>query len=402
MRRVRSRDTGPEERLRAVLRRLKLRFRVCDARLPGKPDIVFARARLAVFIDGDYWHGNQWRRRGLACLEEQFANTAATARAYWLRKIRRNMDRDCRVTAALIEKGWRVLRLWESQIAADVEKCAALIAREAFDSGKARGKRSCATAAAAAAAVAEAAASATASNEALAVLARREAEIWIGGASPSGAPCGNASASRALGSGGFSNDAIREGLKAEGWNVICFHAPDSRASAASLARVGRGIDLANAVAALIAGISNRADSALRAIGARKPPLIALELPAGLLRRDKESELRKIILRLHRLSYWLDAFVWPARRVGNRRTSLFIVGLRERDIEGLTLEQARQSHSPMRPPRLIRAMASASAARWRLAPLPLSINQKDSNLEPTSWIARYILNPTVNSLLRADI
>src|SRR5579863_1919484 len=121
MRRVRSRDTAPEVLLRKALWAAGVRFRTCAENLPGKPDIVIHSRRLAIFIDGDFWHGGQWRRRGLTSLEDQFSRTAS--RDYWVRKIRRNMDRDCRATAALIEAGWRVVRLWESEVATDVDGC---------------------------------------------------------------------------------------------------------------------------------------------------------------------------------------------------------------------------------------------------------------------------------------
>src|SRR5712691_4527694 len=125
MRRVRSRDTAPEVLLRKALWAAGLRFRICAEDLPGKPDIVNRSAKLAIFIDGDFWHGGQWRRRGLVSLEDQFRQTES--RGYWLRKIRRNMDRDCRATAALLDAGWRVLRLWESDVLADASGCVGTI-----------------------------------------------------------------------------------------------------------------------------------------------------------------------------------------------------------------------------------------------------------------------------------
>src|SRR5947207_3379197 len=121
MRRVRSRDTTPELLLRKALWAAGLRFRTCSTTLPGKPDIVIHSKRLAIFIDGDFWHGGQWRRRRLVSLEDQFRQTES--RDYWLRKIRRNMDRDCRAAAALLDSGWRVVRLWESEVLADVDHC---------------------------------------------------------------------------------------------------------------------------------------------------------------------------------------------------------------------------------------------------------------------------------------
>ncbi|HEX7901395.1 MAG TPA: very short patch repair endonuclease, partial [Planctomycetota bacterium] len=69
---VRSRDTVPELLLGKALRRLKLRFERCAADVPGTPDLVFRARGVAVFVDGDFWHGNSWRLRGCADLETQF------------------------------------------------------------------------------------------------------------------------------------------------------------------------------------------------------------------------------------------------------------------------------------------------------------------------------------------
>src|SRR6478672_1818446 len=106
MARVKSRDTAPEKLLRRALRKAGLRFRSCDTKLPGKPDFVLSARRLAIFVDGDFWHGRQWQTRKHASLEGQF--TQSQSRDYWLAKIRRNMARDMANTAALLDKGWSV------------------------------------------------------------------------------------------------------------------------------------------------------------------------------------------------------------------------------------------------------------------------------------------------------
>ncbi len=121
MAKVRSQDTQPEKILRKALWAMGLRYSLHSAKLPGKPDIVFPSKRLVIFVDGDYWHGGQWSRRRLTSLEEQFSNTRS--QDYWLKKIRRNMNRDCVVTAALLSDGWRVLRFWESQIMKNLDHC---------------------------------------------------------------------------------------------------------------------------------------------------------------------------------------------------------------------------------------------------------------------------------------
>ena len=124
MRKVRSRDTTPEVVFRKALWAHGLRYRTCRAPLAGKPDVVLARARLVVFIDGDFWHGGQWRKRRLAALEDQFVKTPT--RDYWLGKIRRNMQRDCTATASLMEAGWRILRFWETQVLRQLDQCVEL------------------------------------------------------------------------------------------------------------------------------------------------------------------------------------------------------------------------------------------------------------------------------------
>lgn len=113
----RSSDTAQELVLRRTLWRRGLRFRKNLAELPGKPDIVFTRARVAVFCDGDFWHGRNWRR--LSAQLQKRANAA-----YWCEKIRTNMLRDRRTTQLLEKQDWRVVRLWEGDIKANPERAA--------------------------------------------------------------------------------------------------------------------------------------------------------------------------------------------------------------------------------------------------------------------------------------
>lgn len=113
-------DTKCEVRLRSALFRAGCRFRKNAAWLPGKPDIVFTRAKVAVFVDGDFWHGRNWatRRKKLE---------RGTNPGYWIRKIERNRERDCERTAALEQDGWIVIRVWETDVARDPEAIAAQV-----------------------------------------------------------------------------------------------------------------------------------------------------------------------------------------------------------------------------------------------------------------------------------
>jgi len=107
-------DTASEMRLRRVLWRAGCRYRTNLGELPGRPDVVFTRARLAVFCDGDFWHGKAWEERRTKLAQGTNAD-------YWLAKIERNMERDARSNERLERDGWTVLRFWESQIQNDVE-----------------------------------------------------------------------------------------------------------------------------------------------------------------------------------------------------------------------------------------------------------------------------------------
>lgn len=104
----RRRDTGPELQVRRLLHRAGLRYRT-DVRVDivgvvARPDIVFTRARVAVFIDGCFWHG---------C--PQHGKMPRHNRNYWAPKLRRNAERDRSVDAALQRAGWRVIRCWEHE-----------------------------------------------------------------------------------------------------------------------------------------------------------------------------------------------------------------------------------------------------------------------------------------------
>jgi DNA mismatch endonuclease (patch repair protein) len=113
MSRIRSRDTGPELRLRKALWRLGIRGWRCHWRGPGgRIDIAFTRWKVAVFVDGAFWHGHpsKWQ--------------PGRWEGYWDTKIRRNMARDAAQNEFLREAGWTVLRFWEFDIDADPDGAA--------------------------------------------------------------------------------------------------------------------------------------------------------------------------------------------------------------------------------------------------------------------------------------
>ena len=115
MSRIRGKGTGPELDLEAALRPARFRFECHCRDLPGRPDFVFRATRVAVFVDGDFWHGwhfRQWRDK----LNEK-----------WEAKIAANRDRDCRNIKELRALGWQVFRIWEHEVRADAGACAARV-----------------------------------------------------------------------------------------------------------------------------------------------------------------------------------------------------------------------------------------------------------------------------------
>jgi DNA mismatch endonuclease, patch repair protein len=106
MGRIRSNgNISTEVRFVRLLRRHKIAGWRRRQRLPGRPDFVFASSKLAIFIDGDFWHGNP---KGFRLPKSN--------RAYWKKKISGNRQRDRAVTRQLRRMGWRVLRIWESSL----------------------------------------------------------------------------------------------------------------------------------------------------------------------------------------------------------------------------------------------------------------------------------------------
>lgn len=118
MSRIKGRDTKLELLVRKELHKRGYRYRVNAGWLPGKPDVVFTRIKLAVFVDGDFWHG--WK----------FDQWSETLAPYWRDKIGGNIARDRRHMARLRRDGWAVLRMWEHDVKKDLERCIGRIERK--------------------------------------------------------------------------------------------------------------------------------------------------------------------------------------------------------------------------------------------------------------------------------
>lgn len=111
---IRSKDTSIELKVRKYLFSLGYRYRVNYKELPGNPDIVFTKKKIAIFIHGCYWHGHNCNSR--------YAHVSKSNTDYWNTKIQRNQERDKRNIEQLEKDGWKVIVLWECEIKEDFEK----------------------------------------------------------------------------------------------------------------------------------------------------------------------------------------------------------------------------------------------------------------------------------------
>jgi DNA mismatch endonuclease, patch repair protein len=118
MRAIKGRGTKPEIQFAAALTAAGMEFEEQGQGLPGTPDFIFWDERVAVFVDGDFWHGRIWLETGKAPVRNREA---------WVAKFERNIERDRQVDDRLRAIGWTPLRVWESDVTKDAGTAAGLV-----------------------------------------------------------------------------------------------------------------------------------------------------------------------------------------------------------------------------------------------------------------------------------
>ncbi len=114
MSKIRAKNSLPELILRRALWAKKVRFRLHPKKFPGKPDLLNNKYRLAIFVDGDFWHGYKWKETKVRL---------KTNAAFWIPKIESNMQRDRYINEHLGAKGYTVMRFWEHEVKENLAKC---------------------------------------------------------------------------------------------------------------------------------------------------------------------------------------------------------------------------------------------------------------------------------------
>jgi DNA (cytosine-5)-methyltransferase 1 len=352
MRRVRSTDTSPELEFRRALDRAGVSYEICATDLPGKPDIVIRSAKVAVFIDGDFWHGGQYRNRKLTTLDDQFRHSKN--RQYWLTKIRRNVERDCSRTAHLLNNRWSVLRFWESDIRKKLEECVEMTV------GSIRSKTKPTTV----------------------VPDRTVAEFFAG-----------------IG-------LMRVGLEKEGWRVVfandidrekhemyAAHFPEATdpthfvvedvhklspdqvpyCTLATASFPCNDLSLAGAREGLMRGKQSSAFWGFVEVlknMERRPPLVMLENVAGFLTSHQGRDFTEALKALNDLGYAADAFILDAVDfVPQSRQRLFVVGKlgSKKNTDDVLIVPVAES--AVRPRALARYINSHPELHWHIRPLP---------------------------------
>ena len=120
MSRIKGKQTSIEVALSKALWHRGLRLRKNQRGIYGHPDLSNKRLKVAIFTDGDFWHGFDWEER---------RDSIKSNRFYWIPKIEKNMDKDTEVNRELLAKGWLVIRVWEHEIKKDISGTADMIYR---------------------------------------------------------------------------------------------------------------------------------------------------------------------------------------------------------------------------------------------------------------------------------
>lgn len=125
MRAIKSKDTKEEILLSKALWRKGYRYRKNNRKIFGTPDLTFKKSKIAIFVDGEFFHGFNWEER-----KYQIKSN----REYWIPKIERNIERDKKVNQFLIENNWKVIRFWSSFVKKNLQDCISIIEKVLEDS----------------------------------------------------------------------------------------------------------------------------------------------------------------------------------------------------------------------------------------------------------------------------
>ncbi len=352
MAKVKSVNTQPELKLRQALIAHNITIMDSATPLSGKPDIILPDHKIAIFVDGDFWHGNQWRLRGLNSLEQQFENSEH--RSYWVHKIEKNVIRDSKVTYDLLDSGWVVIRLWESQINTDLDTCIKTILNHIKQNN---------------------------TNPMISRLPEKTFVEFFAGIG-----------------------LMRMGLENKGWTIRYANdfdpekiemyrghfTHDTCISQDDIHKLNANdvpsVTLATAsfpcndlsVAGARLGLNDGKQSSafwgfiriIKDLGDRKPPFVLLENVVGFLSSKNGEDFKLALLTLNDLGYSVDAFILDVVHfVPQSRKRLFIIGTHQSILNGSESNNLYLPNSDSRPEALVTFILNHPEIHWNIRPLP---------------------------------
>ena len=362
----------------AALHDRSISFDTNCADLPGKPDIAIRDKRLVVFVDGEFWHGGQWRKRGLNTLADQFPDPSKRNR--WMAKIRGNVDRDLTRTAQLLADGWTVIRFWADDVERNPSAAANLVLRSL--AGK------------------------IAPSSASYLPSRDVGEFFAGIGLARMGLCQDGWTVQ------FANDNAADkiifykenpgevGTRLDERDIHDISVKDVPTVALATACFPcTDLSLAGAQRGLEPGTESSAylefTALLHKMGRRRPPFVLLENVFGMIHSRDGLDFTICLDQLRKAGYKVDPFLLDAKWfVPQSRPRLFVVAVRDdlRPCGHVGIDQLKEA-STLRPHRLAQFISSHPDLPWSLRSLPLpdksSIKLKDvledlQNDDPRWW------------------
>lgn len=375
MRAVRGRNNAStERRFKALLAQRGIRtWRLQDNQLPGRPDFTFPKKKLAVFLDGCFWHGCP------TCYRRPHSN-----KKYWDKKVARNKARDVKAETELTRQGWRAIRLWEHEVLDHAQECVDKLLTELKQKSSPAGIR-----------VLMAAESAAPYGK------RRQDITQRANFTPATPGTQRTFADFFAGIG-----LMRMGLERQGWSVLFANDIDSQKYQMYSAHFEDAQDhyfqgdihkitvdqvptviLATAsfpcndlsLAGSRSGLSGKQSSAfwgfihiLERLATRRPPLVLLENVTGFLTSHGGMDFKNALLALNTLGYTVDTFILDAARfVPQSRLRIFVVGVLRAQVnnEEESRDSLRFYESDARPRALANFILQHPEIRWNIRALP---------------------------------
>jgi DNA (cytosine-5)-methyltransferase 1 len=349
MARIRSTGTTPENAFNSLLSAQGIRLdRDCDD-LPGKPDFADRDRKIAIFIDGDFWHGGQWGRRGFGSLQQQIEGKSNAN--HWLNKIVGNVRRDLNRTTKLSHSGWYVLRFWETELFAQPDRCVQFVLQLINLHMPTKQSVGAATFAEFFAGIGL-------------VRLGLEAAGWTGVFANDNDPVKHRLYRNQFGDHSHLDQRSITKLSADDIPEVALATASFPCTDVSLAGGKRGIN--GSQSRLFWTFANLIED----MGHRRPKLLLIENVVGLIHSKDGNDLKSCLKRVNALGYFIDAFILDAKNFApHSRPRMFIVATDKNLSQQIPPALWSDDPGPLRGRPLGEFLREHDDLEWRFRSLP---------------------------------